>query len=323
MNITVIMCTYNRCQGLAKTLESVATLTLPDSVRWEVLVVDNNSNDNTRDVVKDFSLRCPGRFRYVFEPQPGKSFALNTGVREARGDVLAFLDDDVTVEATWLRELTASLGNGEWAGAGGRILPSERVSPPPWLGLEEPYDLSGPLIGLFDFGMTPGRLDQPPYGSNMAFRKDILTKYGLFRTDLGPSPNPKIPHNNEDTEFGRRLLAAGERLRYEPSAVVYHPILQNRLQKSYFLGWFFEYGRAMVHEWEGGPGILGIPKSCVALFRLGCNVFPTRTLRWMLARDPRRRFYCKCLLWATAGQIVEICGTWRSAKTQASGAAAG
>ena len=76
--------------------------------------------DSTREVVEDFSRRHPGMFRHVFEPQPGKSFALNRGIGEARGNVLAFLDDDVTVEPTWLHNLTAPLKDKQWAGVGGR-----------------------------------------------------------------------------------------------------------------------------------------------------------------------------------------------------------
>jgi glucosyl-dolichyl phosphate glucuronosyltransferase len=237
MNITVILCTFNRCQSLAKTLESVAASKLPASVEWEVLVVDNNSSDQTHEVVEGFSRRYPGRFRYLFEPQPGKSFALNTGVSKARGDVLAFLDDDVTVEPTWLQNLTAPLNGSGWAGTGGRTLLAQRYSPPPWLALEGPYAVGHALAALFDLGPEPCDLDRAPYGTNMAYRKDMFEKYAVFRTDLGPSPNREIPRPNEDTEFGRRLMAAGERLRYEPSAVVYHPAPQNRIQKSYFLTW--------------------------------------------------------------------------------------
>jgi glucosyl-dolichyl phosphate glucuronosyltransferase len=83
--ISVILCTYNRYESLAKALESVAALRLPESVAWEVLVVDNNSHDRTREVVEEFCHRCPGHFGYAFEPQPGKSHALKTGIREARG----------------------------------------------------------------------------------------------------------------------------------------------------------------------------------------------------------------------------------------------
>ena len=135
MNITVILCTYNRCQSLPSALDSVTATLLPDSIEWEVLVVDNNSTDETRQVVEDFSRRWPDRFRYLFEPRPGKSNALNAGIREAAGDILAFMDDDVFVDPMWLQNLTANLHNGAWAGSGGRILPQWNCPPPRWLPL--------------------------------------------------------------------------------------------------------------------------------------------------------------------------------------------
>src|SRR5712691_696604 len=116
MYISLILCTHNRCESLARGLNSAAALTLPDSVPWEVLVVDNNSNDQTRKVVEEFCHQNPGRFRYLFEPQPGLSYARNAGIREARGDIIAFMDDDVIVEPTWLQNLTANMRNCEWAG---------------------------------------------------------------------------------------------------------------------------------------------------------------------------------------------------------------
>jgi len=87
--------------------------------------VDNNSTDQTREVVEGFQRRHPNRFRYVFEPRQGLSQARNAGIREARGDVLAFMDDDVAVDATWLQSLTACLHDGTRAGVGGRILPEQ------------------------------------------------------------------------------------------------------------------------------------------------------------------------------------------------------
>ena len=133
MTITLILCTYNRCRSLAQALESAAALRLPKPIEWEVLVVDNNSSDQTRHVVEDFRRRYPGRFRYLFEPQQGLSYARNAGVRQAKGDILAFTDDDVTVEPTWLQNLTACLHDGEWAGAGGRTVLAHPFSPPKWL----------------------------------------------------------------------------------------------------------------------------------------------------------------------------------------------
>ncbi len=305
MTITVILCTYDRCRSLAKALDSIAAQALAEPIAWEVLVVDNNSRDQTREVVEDFSRRYPGRFRYLFEPRQGKSHALNAGVREARGDILAFVDDDVTVERTWLQHLTAALHNSDWAGSGGRTLPAQAFSPPRWLALDGPYSLGGMLYAHFDLGDNPRQLDRAPYGTNMAFRKEMFEEYGVFRTDLGPGLDRTIPRFNEDTEFGRRLMAAGERLRYEPSAVVYHVVPQDRIKKNYFLTWWFDYGRSAIREVGKRPDILGIPR-CFFSIPKGIAGTLVVALQWMLALNPQRRFFLKGLVWYLSGQIVEL-----------------
>jgi hypothetical protein len=132
----------------------------------------------------------------------------------------------------------------------------------------------------------------------MAFRKEMFKKHGGFRTDLGPSPTNEIPRPNEDTEFGRRLMAAGEHLRYEPSAIVYHPVPVDRIEKRYFLAWWFDYGRALVREAGKSQDSREIPKVIGRTLPM--------TLRWMRTFDPQLRFYRKCWVWVAAGEVVEI-----------------
>ena len=307
MDISVILCTYNRCQSLAKALDSVANSTLPDSVQCEVLIIDNNSRDRTREIAEEFCLKYPDRFRYVSETRQGKSFALNTGIQKARGSVLAFMDDDVTVEPVWLRNLTSALDSGEWSGAGGRIRPARNFPVPPWLPLEGPYDMGG-MLALFDFGEKAGQLYSPPFGTNMAFRKEVFQKYGGFRTDLGPSPGSEI--RNEDTELGRRLLAAGEKIRYEPSAVVYHAIPGERLTKQYFLKFWFDCGRADIREMGQRPPIWGIPRRYLTLAKHIIVLGPLRILQWLTALDRQESFFRKCWVWRTGGQVLEIHRLW-------------
>src|SRR5271166_3329805 len=303
MRVSVILCTYNRAQSLIKALESVAAQTLPESVEWEVLVVDNNSSDQTHEVVEDFCRRNPRRFRYVFEPNQGLSYARNSGVREARGDVLAFVDDDVTVEPGWLENLTAPLLNGEWAGSGGMTLPPGTFTPPRWLAPDGPYNMLGVLCAYFNLGDQACDLDEAPYGTNMAFRKQMFEKYGEFRIDLDRCGGNTM--SNGDTEFGRRLMKAGERLRYEPSAVVRHPVPEGRVTKKYFLVWWFDYGRAFVREWGPKPAVLGIPRPYFNILKLGTVVITPKIGQWVLSLDPQQRFYNKCRVWLTAGLIKE------------------
>jgi glycosyltransferase involved in cell wall biosynthesis len=296
--ITVILCTYNRCQSLAKALDSIAKSIVPESTEWEVLVVDNNSDDQTREVAQDFCRRYPNRFRYLFEPRQGKSYALNSGIQEARGDVLAFMDDDVTVESTWLRNLTAGLCSGEWAGAGGRILPQWTCAPPSWFPEKDWFGMAP--LAMFDLGLEPGPLTDPPFGTNMAFHRRMFEKYGVFRTDLGPRSDNEI--RSEDTEFGGRLLAAGERLKYEPAAVVHHSVPPKRLQRQYFLTWWFDKGRADIREAgvsaETTWFVCGVPLHLLRKLAAG-------TLRWMVTIEPSRRFAYKLTVWMLAGKTLE------------------
>lgn len=288
MKITVILCTYNRCRYLQTALDSVAASTLPDSVSWDVLVVDNNSNDQTREVVKQYCAKYPEHFKYLFEPKPGKSNALNSGIREAEGDVLAFMDDDVTVEPAWLQNLTKELHNKDLAGAGGRIVLQWPTSVPEWLATEGPLARHG--FPGFDQGTEPCELTGPPFGTNMAFRKTIFEKYGGFRVDLGPSPHNEI--RNEDTEFGRRVLSAGERIRYEPDAVVYHPVLAEKLHEKHFLKWGFDKGRGDARELEVRPLYLSVQ-------------LVTWMLRWLTTANPAARFHAKVIVWEKAGTLCE------------------
>jgi glucosyl-dolichyl phosphate glucuronosyltransferase len=300
MKLTVILCTYNRCNSLAQALESVTNSTLPESIDWEVLVVDNNSSDQTKAVIERFCHQHPARFRYLYEPRQGKPNALNSGIREARGDVLAFLDDDVVVEKNWLRNLTGPLFSGQWAGVAGRILPDPSFKLPPWAPLHDRYALAP--LAIFDPNVPAGPISEPPFGANMAYKKSMFQKYGGFRTDLGPQMFTGLSPKSEDSEFGHRLLEAGEKLRYEPSAVVYHAVPPNRQRKEYFLEWWYDKARADICAF-------GIPTD-TTWYLAGAPLYLFRrflvwTIRWMIATAPAQRFGAKIKVWAIVAQIKE------------------
>ncbi len=313
MKVTVILCTYNRSRALASALESVAASRMPESVDWELLVIDNNSKDQTREVVEEFVQKYPGRFRYFFEARQGKSCALNSGIRESRGEILAFMDDDVTVEPDWLYELIKPLADAQWAGTGGRVYLPIDFSPPSWMALEGHHSLVS-ILALFDLGSDPVPLTTPPIGNNMAFRKAIFTKYGGFRTDLGPSPGSEIRH--EDTELGLRVLRGGEKILYVPSAIVRHAVPEGRLKKEYFLAYHYDYGRALIRV-KGHRGPVGIiPRPLISFSNRLLNILPRKVWWWLKESDPKKRFFNKCHVWAAAGELVEILHSSFSAKTE-------
>jgi glycosyltransferase involved in cell wall biosynthesis len=253
-------------------------------------------------------LRHPGRVRYLFEARQGLSNARNAGIHEAHGEIIAFTDDDATVEPSWLQNLTASLHDGVWAGAGGRVCPPQDFTQPAWLTLDGGVMDSSGVLALFDAGTRAGDLKRPPFGVNMAFRKSMFQRYGDFRLDLDRCGDDLI--GNGDTEFGGRLLAAGECLRYEPSALVYHPVPKERLNKKYFLAWWFAYGRAMLRQTGARPPVWGIPRVYFSIF--------SRTIRWFVTSplNPKQRFYRKCRLWVAAGELFEMSESRRQGKSR-------
>lgn len=294
MKISVIICTYNRSRYLADALASLRASRVPDSVDWEVLVVDNNSTDGTRAVAEQFAQSDPTHFRYLFEPAQGKSHALNRGVRESGADILAFTDDDVKVDPEWLQNLTEPLRAGAYAGAGGRTFAMSAFSAPRWLAVEAPFALAP--LALFDRGDRELELREAPFGNNMAFRREMFAKYGWFITDLLKRPV------SEDSEFGERLIAGGERLCYRPSAVLYHLVPPERVSRRYFLSWWHDKARSDLRVSGSGHiagwRFAGIP---IILFR--------RLARWTLqsafSRKPAQRFYCQTQIWSVAGAIRE------------------
>jgi GT2 family glycosyltransferase len=165
--------------------------------------------------------------------------------------------------------------------------------------------MGGILFGRFDFGDQPCELGRAPFGANMAFRKEMFDKYGAFQIDLGPGPNPGTTRLNEDTEFGRRLISAGERLRYEPKAVVYHPVAPDRLNQKFFLRWWFDYGRSRVRELKRRYKVCGINRDYARIPKDLIFRMPLEIGRWMFSLSPQKRFRHKCFVWHTAGRIAE------------------
>lgn len=283
---------------------------MPTSFEWEVVIVDNNSTDQTAEIVQDYSSRYAGRFRYLFERQQGLSFARNAGVRESHGEIVVFTDDDVIVEPTWLWNLVTSLQNNESAGAAGRIVPIWSRPKPRWMDLENP-NVSG-LVVAFDLGPVALPLKETPFGANMAFRRRVFDIYGGFRTDLGRSGANLLC--SEEKEFCQRLLAGGEHLLYEPSAVVHHPVPEERMQKSYLVAWWYGYAISEVRvtgpRTEGKWCLYGVPlRSFCSLGRW--------SMQWLISIGELRRLECRRNMSLVAGTIVGCYQWWRAHRSQA------
>jgi glycosyltransferase involved in cell wall biosynthesis len=228
MGISVTIQTYNRAEELRRTLDSLARIDRTGVTDYEVIVVDNNSNDHTREVVDRFHEAFSGLVRYVRESRQGLSHARQRAVAESRYEVVAFLDDDVDVDARWLRAMQAAHSRGDFAVVGGRahlVYPAPR---PGWLA-----DRSEGLLTRVELGdeARPAQADEL-FGVNLSVRKSWLEKVGGFRTDLGRMGSCLI--GSEETDLLERIVQAGGRLLYEPGAVVGHRVPPERLRRSWF-----------------------------------------------------------------------------------------
>ena len=132
MDLSVIICTWNRAEYLRQALASLQECRLPAGVEWEVVIVDNNSTDETSAVCQQFLRQDPQRYRCIVEKRQGKSFALNTGVENATGRILAFTDDDVIVDPSWLAETLRVFETHQCVGAGGKVVPLWNSHKPSW-----------------------------------------------------------------------------------------------------------------------------------------------------------------------------------------------
>jgi len=298
--ITVVVCTYNRSVILTRMLESFFAQTCLDRVAHELILVDNNSSDDTRSVVDGFA-RFP-TLRYVFEPRQGLSGARNRGLAEARGDIVAFLDDDVIVDANWLAGLRACFDATGAHVVGGRSYLIFEADPPPWLGPHFRKYLSevdlGPKRQICDSGH---RL----FGLNLAFRKAALLDAGGFDEALGRRGSNLL--GGEEIATVSRILSAGGLVLYEPDAVVGHIIQADRLEWRYFRRVFLGAGRSTAMRDPSAGTWRRVWRIADALWVLGWALAKTARAAITGAAADERQAAKSRLLWA-AGFLAE---RWR------------
>lgn len=237
MKLSVVVCTVNRSACLRRMLTSLREAVIPDHLSCEFIVIDNNSVDDTQAVLNEIGNQSDSTVRCVFEDKMGISHARNRGIREARGEIIAFTDDDVIVDKHWIQRIDSAFKEHDDAACvGGRILPIFEIPKPKWL-KSKLYM----FLGLLDHGDSPAYLDVPDiWGANFAVKSEMFKKYGLFDSKLGRRPG-KL-YSGEETEFLWRLKSGGEKLLYYPLSIVYHYVPAHRMSKNYLRKWRFDQG---------------------------------------------------------------------------------
>ncbi len=232
LTITVCICTYNRAKYLAHTLSSLTQLKDTETLSWELLVIDNNSKDQTKSIIDEYNNQLP--IRYVRETEQGLSHARNRALRECNGKVLIFMDDDVKVDIDWLSAYADAVNRFPDADYfGGRILPQWVTEKPKWI-RDETMPLIGGLLVICDNGVEARyyrNTDVGPFGASFGIRRRLFEKLSPFRVDLGPKLD--IPGRGDDYEYLLRAKRAGYRGIYCGPALCYHQTDPRRLRIRY------------------------------------------------------------------------------------------
>lgn len=238
MFISIIICTRNRADSLRRTVESLLHSKNLESPEWEMLVIES-STDHTARVCTEFQQMFPQHFRFLTERQLGKCNALNTAIQVAKGDVLAFTDDDVLFAPDFIEGIRSVFSSDEVDAAQGRVLLDCEGGWPEWL--DERYAM---MADFRDYGDELIDLDGTLCGTNMVVRADVFKKTGGFAPELGPGGIGVY----EDTEISLRMRRAGCKLVYAPQILVRHQWARDRLTKSFIRTRFFQHGRVYAYS---------------------------------------------------------------------------
>jgi glycosyltransferase involved in cell wall biosynthesis len=282
MRITVAIATWNRAKLLDQTLESFHRLRVPAGTRWEAIVVDNNSTDDTQTVIARHAKSLP--LRGVFEPTQGVSYAKNRAVRATTGDLMLWTDDDVILDEGWLAAYhDAALAWPKASFFGGTIEPLYESTPPRWIA--ENVDLvRGPLVVCNPGSeLRPVRADECPYGASMAFRSDVFDEL-TFNTRLGRKGEGQV--RGEETEVLERLQQSGRLGVWVPTARVRHHVPTARMTERYIWEWNFASGIGTVRQFgmPAGKTVLGRPWPVLRRY-LGY-----RAMSWGYSAGPSRKW---------------------------------
>lgn len=246
IKVTVAIPTFNRAALLRQTLEGVVRQRF-SAGHYEVLVVDNNSHDETRPMVEAFGTGVP-RPRYTLERRQGLDYARNRAIEEARGEIILFADDDILVEPDWITQMCTPLLADEErriGAVGGEVIPDFPDGMPEWV-----REWHAPLAFRSDTG--PLDAHHSPMGANLAIPRWVFDRVGRFHTALDRSAANYF--SGGDSEMIRRVRAAGLEVWFAPGAAVLHRLPASRTTFRYARRHAFDSARSRVIDRSTQPG---------------------------------------------------------------------
>ena len=235
MKLSVIIPTLNRANLLLKALDSLLHQTFSQEF-FEVIVVDNGSNDETKEVVESFNGKIKNLV-YIYDQSPGLHIGRHQGLLASHSNILVYADDDIKAFPSWLEAIYDSFSKSDVALVGGKNIPEFEETPPQWI--YESWLQGGDKkmlseLSILDFGDK--EIDISPlyvFGCNFSIRKDILLQAGGFHPDGMPFDLIRYRGDGE-TFVSEYILSKGYRTIYNPKASVYHFVPKKRLNKEYF-----------------------------------------------------------------------------------------
>jgi glycosyltransferase involved in cell wall biosynthesis len=282
MDVSVIICTYNRCESLRQTLQSVCDLAIPEAVTWELLVVDNNSSDATRQVCDSFAGALP--LRYLFEPRQGVSRARNLAIAHAMAPLLFFSDDDVTMDRDWFANLwQATEQHLDISIFAGRIVGVWEDTAPSWLknNARSMLRLVSTHLDLGDDELVITGIDKGPWGPSMVIRKSLLGEQFRFSEGFGRTGRENVHVRGGETEMVQRLFRLGHKGLYVGKAIVYHRNPSTHATERYVFGCFRGAGKTEIRL-NGAPSDgrlwFGVPR--YFWWKLAKHAFQYVIFRW-------------------------------------------
>ncbi len=235
MKLDVVVPTYNRSRLLRAAVESLLRAPVPPGLEVRILVVDNNSPDDTAAVVKELQANASLPIQYVFEPRQGLSSARNAGIEAGTSEIVGFIDDDEQIDAIWYQVLAREFADPDTQFIGGPYLPNWAAPAPAWL----PPGYHA-VIGAIP-PKPRARLDTKfagnLMGGNCALRRTVFARVGMYSPALGRSSKGLL--SDEDSEFFGRVRAAGLIGMYVPDFAIHHYIPRERLTRNYHRRWVY------------------------------------------------------------------------------------
>lgn len=268
-SISVIICTFNRSELIEDTLQSLINNSAKKS-DYEILVIDNNSSDNTESIVKKFIEQLTEfSIFYYKEENQGLSFARNRGIREARAPLIAFLDDDIFADEHLIQNWISFFKDYPTAiGGGGKIHVHFDSPRPTWM-----PEVLLTLFGKHDFGnqIKKYKNGKYPFGGNLAYRKHIFEKVGDFNTQLGRKGADL--NGGEEKELFQRISKHNDNIYYLPNASILHRVGAKRLTKAYIKGQAEGIGKSIAVMLHNKPIITKIKKLISEFLKLIASLF--------------------------------------------------